>query len=73
MSTTTLTGDAEPLWDAKRVRTYLAVSDRWIRRAMSTGTFPTPDYRLSKTHGMRWRRSTIMAYLESRKTTEGTR
>ncbi len=71
--TTKSTGalDLDRLWDAKRVCEYLSVSDRWIRRAMAGGWFPRPDFRLNRTHGMRWRQSTIETYLQSRTNGKG--
>jgi len=54
----------DPLWTAKRVREFLAVSDRWLRRNIAAARFPKPDYRLGR--AMRWRQSTIDGYLEAR-------
>ena len=61
----------DALWNARRVCAYLCVTDRWIRRAMSGGWFPRPDFRLNRTHGMRWKQSTIDAYLQSKATGNG--
>ena len=66
-----LRASLDRLWDAKRIREYLNVSDRWLRRAMSASQFPRPDFRLNRTHGMRWKQSTIDAYLESKTTSDG--
>jgi len=63
--------DLDRLWDARRVCSFLSVSDRWLRRAMSASQFPRPDFRLNGTHGMRWRRETVEDFLTSKATGNG--
>ena len=62
--------DLDALWNAKRVCGFLCVTDRWIRRNMACGRFPPPDFRLGR--AMRWKPSTIDAYLQSKATDGGT-
>lgn len=61
--------DLDALWNAKRVCSFLVVTDRWIRRNMACGRFPRPDYRFGKS--LRWKQSTIDGYLESKATDGG--
>jgi len=61
----------ERLLTVRQVCSTLSVSDRWIRRAMAGGWFPLPDFRLNRTHGMRWKQSTIETYLQSRTNSKG--
>jgi len=61
--------DLNGLWNARRVCAFLSVTDRWIRRNMACGRFPRPDYRFGR--GMRWKRETIDAFLETKATVNG--
>lgn len=51
----------DPLWSARKVREFLDVSDKWLRRRLSCGRFPLPDARFGR--AMRWRRSTIEHFI----------
>ena len=58
--------DADRLLRVRDVCQLLGVSDRWVRRHIAAGTFPKADFRFSVS--LRWKRSTIRAWLDSQAT-----
>lgn len=61
--------DLKPLWTSKRICEFLSTTDRWLRRNVAADRFPPCDFRIGKS--MRWEHSTIIKYLETRKTAKG--
>jgi predicted DNA-binding transcriptional regulator AlpA len=59
----------DPLIGVREIRMTLGVSDKWVRRGLARGTFPRPDYKLGTS--LRWRRSSVEAYLREHAVSEG--
>lgn len=55
-------GASDPLWSTRLVCQHLCLSDRQLRRLLSSAKFPRPDLRIGRS--LRWRRSTIEAFVE---------
>lgn len=58
--------EADRLLRVRDLCALLGVSDRWIRRHVAAGTFPSANFRFSVS--LRWKRSTIDNWLESQAT-----
>lgn len=57
-------GNIDPLLRAATVRKVLDVPERTFRRWIACGRFPRPDKCVGRS--MRWRKSTVEAWMESR-------
>lgn len=57
-----MTDEVIRLLSARQVCSVLSISDRCLRRWVSSGAFPPPDYRFGC--NLRWRTGTIEAFLQ---------
>jgi predicted DNA-binding transcriptional regulator AlpA len=59
----------EPLATTADAAAIAAVSERHLRRLIELGRFPAPDKRVGR--GLRWRVSTLRAWVESKQSRKG--
>lgn len=57
------TGTPDRYIGVREIRTMLSVTDRWLRRAVSSERFPKPCLKLGRS--LRWNESDVLKYVAS--------